>query len=119
MYQQAQEERNRHDIDKAILTIEKALSLDSQEAYQIFRSNLVPEHIAYLKENIQKSLDEKKYDKALSIAKRASSSFPDEKIFWSYYTSIGKEIENDKRRRILIAAASLALICFVLFLLLK
>lgn len=119
LYQQAQEERKRHDIDKALLTIEKVLKLDYQEEYKHFRADLVPEHIAYLKENIQKCLDEKKYDKALSVAKRASSLFPDEKEFWNYYTSIGKEMENDKRRRILIAVvASLVLTCFVLFLLL-
>lgn len=119
LYQQAQEERKRHDIDKAILTIEKAKSLDYQDVYYRFRMELVPEHIAYLKEYIQKCLDEKKYDKALSTAKRASSLFSDEKAFENYSSTIKQEMKKDKQRRILIIiAVSLALLCFVMFLLL-
>lgn len=119
LYQQAQEERKRHDIDKAILTIEKARSLDYQDLYYRFRMELVPEHIAYFKEYIQKSLDEKKYDKALSTAKRASSLFPNEKAFENYCSSIKQEMKKDKQKRILIlVAVFLALSFFLLFLIL-
>lgn len=116
-YNRALEFQKKMQIDRAMISINKAISLHYIDLYVQQKNDLISVHINYLKSNIQKYIDDMNYEKAKSCAQNSKTIYPDGG-FETLLVSI-ERIEKKKRttRLVLLGIIFAAIIVFLLIIL--